>query len=261
MLTMQKELSAVLEGISNINDVAKFSLQLEFLSYTVQRHKELRELCHEEFVRRMENAMYRRRMLQKRRQMRQKMNSVNEQGKNNEMQVSVVSLSKLDTGAAESNIRKPLDTHKTLLPDNINPDSQKKQTKTADSERSRVSPGHSRGRKRGSLSNSNQGNKPTGKGRRNFRRLSLAIGGVVRISTRRRNTHPDDTGLYIGRKGLGKNQTKTGAKKGIVGDERSANSYHVNRAEPHLAVTRQMMDTTAREMITRVKVIKSFQGK
>ena len=275
---MDKELQNIsLDGIPNINEVANFSLKLETLSQTVQRHKELRELCHKEFLRRMENVLSRRRCLLERRRIRQTVNNTKDQidsfqGERNDTQVTEVSTIKLHNIVKESEERTQTEDLPDITKAHLVNDNQKRKGKTVGFEKNqdtRVHHNNSRGKRRNSKGNSSDGNKFSRKSRRNFRRISLAVGGAVRISARRRNTYPTETGLFVGKSAnnypKGKmNESKTESQCNSFSDEHRNTTPHSNRGETHLAITRQTLNTNARvkirDIVTRVKVIKTFQG-
>ena len=276
---MENELNISLDGIPNINDVSNFSMKLEILGQIVQRHTELRELCHREFLRRMENVMSRRRSLLERRRIRQildrRENIDNFQGKRTETQVPEESVATLhDTVGGKSDKT----TQMIVLPDitkanlDLIQKHHKKKGKTVEFEEnqdSRAQPINNRGKSRNSIGNSSNGSKSSGKARGRFRKISLAVGGAVRISSRRRNTYPVEGGLFVGKSAKtsprGKMiESKTVSPGSSFNGEHGNTTSHSNRGELHLAVTRQTINTNARgkirDMVTRVKVVKTFQG-
>ena len=271
---MENELNISLDGIPNINDVSNFSMKLEILGQLVQRHAELRDLCHKEFVRRMENVMARRRSLLERRRLRQNMEkATNEQAEKRVdkrgAEESVVKLNDNVSGKSDKNIEN------LVLPDIKNSSldrtqkQHKKKVKTVefeDSQDFRIQHHKHRGKSRNSIGASSNGSKSSSKTRGRFRKVSLAVGGVVRISSKRRNTYPVEAsgGLYVGK------SPNTESPRGKISPGSSLNEQHgngtpnSNRGKPHLAVTRQAINTNARskvkDIMTRVKVVKTFQG-
>ena len=276
---MENELNISLDGIPNINDVSNFSMKLEILGQIVQRHSELRELCHQEFLRRMENVMARRRSLLERRRLRQKMEKARERTNTNELQSkraetlgpeeSVVKLNDNVDGKSDKNMEN------LVLPEIKNSSldrtqkQHKKKVKTVefeDSQDFRIQHHKHRGRSRNSVGASSNGSKSSSKTPGRFRKVSLAVGGVVRISSKRRNTYPVEAsgGLYVGK------SPNTESPRGKISPGSSLNEQlgngtpNSNRGKPHLAVTRQAINTNARskikDIMTRVKVVKTFQG-
>ena len=271
---MENELNISLDGIPNINDVSNFSMKLEILGQIAQRHAELRELCHKEFLRRMENVMARRRSLLERRRLRQEMEKASEYTNTNELQdkraetrgpeESFVKLNDNVNGKSDRNLEN------LVLPDIKNSSldrtqkQHKKKRKTVefeDSQDLRIQHIKHRGRSRNSIGASSNGSKSSSKTRGRFRKVSLAVGGVVRISSKRRNTYPVEAsgGLYVGK------SPNTESPRGTSLNEQYGNETpNSNRGKPHLAVTRQAINTNTRskikDIVTRVKVVKTFQG-
>ena len=270
---METDLSIGLEGITNIHDVARISLKLEILKQTVRCHRELREICHEEFTRRMNDVMFRHRCLMDRRQQNKyKLKEIDETAEPN-TQISVISVGNLSDDSKR--VLRPQSGHKKTNPDNIKHYKLDNAYDESEYPNSQSSPLHYHTRRNGTQHAS--GIQANGKGGQKFRKISLAIGGALRTSARRRrNTYPDDTRLYVGKlaRRLSKdkiNNAETEQKcdfAGGIGSTRSRNAHHVNRIEPHLAVTRKTLasptNTTARDkvrrLVTRVKVIKTFQS-
>ena len=256
---MDKELLIIsLDEIPNINEVANFSLELEVLSQTVQRHKELRELCHKEFLCRMENVLSRRRCLLERRRIGQTVNNTKDQidsfqGERNDTPVTGVSIIKLHNIDKEPEERTQTEDLPDLTKAHLVNDNQKRKGKTVGFEKNQVTRVHhnnSRWKRRNSKGNSSDGSKFSGKSRRNFRRISLAVGGTVRISARRRNTFPAETGLFVGKSAnnypKGKmNESKTESQGNSFSDEHRNTTPHSSRGELHLAITRQTLNTNA----------------
>ena len=240
---MEKEFSV--EGITNINDVARFSLKLDFLIHSVQRHKEIRETSHKEFVRRMNNVMVRRRFLLEKRQNRQSLTKLKE--------VTYV------TPAIESDVTKL---------DGVLGGASKAKT---------IGNRHGlNGADRNRATPNRYYTRTPGTGRRNFRRISLTVGSALRISSARRP--PAEARLYAGKVDTRVSEDKlrwstsefsdsSGSAVGYNKDgSRSKTTQHVGRIEPHLAVTRRTLVSTrsgrdkVKDMLTRIKVVKRFQN-
>ena len=250
---MEKEFSV--EGITNINDVARFNLKLEFIIHSIQRHKELREMSHKEFVRRMNNITISRQCLLERRRKRHELNK---------LQTDLMARETLETDTNLEGEQSKNNSNDALLVEKLThhgKDNRQKGVVFDSPDRSTVIAGRN--------------SRSPGSGKKNFRRISLTIGNALRVGSRRR-TQPSEAKLYVGKFKTGPAEYKlvrsTSDSSGTSSNgfgrskERLRSKTAHGRKEPHLAVTRKSLAKQGsardkvKDMLTRLKVIKRFQN-